>query len=170
MIQSSLGHCVLFAETRYSQKTCVMQWHFTLQCLDGSEHLEVTEPEPGVEGERLELLATVRGLEAIDKPSRVILLTPSRYVGRGLRNGLKSWRDCNWLWERFGQLVDIKDADLWQRVDRALMFHEVDCPQLGNIRIRRPGRIRGAAQAQPYYQFEACRGLPASHWTIWPSE
>ena len=103
------------------------EWHFTLQNLNNSERLEVTEFEPGVVGERLELLAAVRGLEALDQPSHVILLTPSRYVGRGIRHGISCWRDSNWMWERFGQLVDVKDADLWRRIYQALRFHQVDC-------------------------------------------
>ena len=75
--------------------------------------------------ERLDLLAVVRGLEALDQPSRVTLVTASGYVHRGLRFGLPAWRQNGWQWERYGQMVPIKNRDLWQRVDRALEFHEV---------------------------------------------
>jgi ribonuclease HI len=75
----------------------------------------------------LELLAVVRGLEAIDRPARVTLLTGSRYVSRGIRRQLSQWREDNWQWERFGEFVPIRDKDLWQRVDHALQFHQVEC-------------------------------------------
>jgi hypothetical protein len=78
-------------------------------------------------GERLELLAVVRGLEALDGPARVTLVTRSRYVSRGIRFGITEWRANEWQWERFGRVVPVKDHDLWQRVDRALLFHRVEC-------------------------------------------
>ena len=70
--------------------------------------------------------AIVRGLEALDQPSRVTLFTASRYVARGLRFGLESWRESDWQWERFGQMQPVKNADLWQRIDQAMRFHQVD--------------------------------------------
>ena len=65
-------------------------------------------------------------MEALDQPSRVTLVTPSRYVSRGLHFGLEEWRSADWCWERDGQMVPIKNADLWQRVDRAMNIHQVD--------------------------------------------
>jgi len=98
-----------------------------LQSLDGSSRLEAADAEPAVGGERLELLAVVRGLEALEQPSRVTLVTPSKYVSRGLSNGLEDWRENDWNWEHHGQMVPIKNRDLWQRLDRALAFHRVQC-------------------------------------------
>jgi hypothetical protein len=87
----------------------------------------VSDEESAMCGERLELLAVVRGLEALDGPARVTLVTKSRYVSRGLRFGMTEWRANDWQWERFGRVVPVKDCDLWQRVDRALLFHQVQC-------------------------------------------
>jgi ribonuclease HI len=87
----------------------------------------VSDGEAEACGERLELLAVVRGLEALDGPSRVTLVTKSRYVSRGIRLGITEWRANDWRWERFGRVVPVKDRDLWQRVDRALLFHKVEC-------------------------------------------
>jgi ribonuclease HI len=102
-------------------------WRFVLEALDGSAKVEVADSEPNIRGERLELLAVVRGLEALDQPSNVTLVTPSRYVSRGLSHGLPDWRQNDWQWERHGEMVPVKNRDLWQRVDRALEFHRVDC-------------------------------------------
>ena len=103
------------------------RWRFVLQAMDGKKRLAVTDADPDFGGERLELLAVVRGLEALDQPSRVTLLTGSRYVRAGLRQGLAEWREHDWQWERFGQFVPVANRDLWQRVARALEFHQVDC-------------------------------------------
>ena len=71
-------------------------------------------------------------------PSRVTLLTRSRYVRRGIRRELNQWRERRWRWERFGKLVPIRDHDLWQRVDRALQFHQVECCAWSDDATRRP--------------------------------
>ena len=103
------------------------RWHFVLESSDGKTLVEAADEEPGLRRERLELLAVVRGLEALDQPSRVTLVTTSKRVTRGFRNGLDEWRGNRWRWERDGRWIPIKNRDLWQRVDRALQFHRVDC-------------------------------------------
>ena len=98
-----------------------------LQNVESQRRFSAADSEPCDCGERLELLAVVRGLEALDGPARVTLVTKSRYVSRGIKRGLAEWRANNWRWERFGRIVPVRDHDLWQRVDRALQFHEVTC-------------------------------------------
>jgi ribonuclease HI len=118
-------HYLLFSES--CRKSSQGQWRFVLQSIDGGQPLEAADAEPGAQGERLELLAVVRGLEALDQPSRVTLVTPSKYVNRGLTYGIEEWRTNDWQWEHFGEMVPVKNRDLWQRVDRALSFHELEC-------------------------------------------
>ena len=118
-------HYLLFSES--CRKSSRGQWRFVLQSIDGSEQLEAADAEPGAFGERLELLAVVRGLEALAQPSRVTLVTPSKYVNRGLTYGLEEWRTNGWQWEHYGEMVPVKNRDLWQRVDRALVFHQLEC-------------------------------------------
>lgn len=103
------------------------RWRFVLESADGKDRFEADDVEPDVSRERLELLALVRGLEAIDQPAHVTVVTQSRYVRQGLAHGLDEWRDNGWKWERFGELTPVKNGDLWQRVDRALQFHRVEC-------------------------------------------
>jgi len=83
--------------------------------------------EPHIRGERLELLTVVRGLERLDRPARVTLMTASPYVREGIRRGVAEWRKNNWQWEFFGQMAPVRNRDLWERVDRAMQYHQVDC-------------------------------------------
>ena len=115
-------HFLLFSHGRKDQG----EWSFVLQAADGSAMFEAADSEPEIQGERLELLALVRGLEALDQPSRVTLVTSSRYVNRGLAYGLEEWRRNDWTWECYGEMVPVKNCDLWQRVDRAVQFHRVE--------------------------------------------
>ncbi|MCC9608821.1 hypothetical protein LOC68_08345 [Blastopirellula sp. JC732] len=102
-------------------------WRFVLECVGQSERLVASGEETWRDRDRLALLSVVRGLEALPEPSRVTLLTPSRYVSRGFRYGLSVWRESGFRWERFGRLAPVRDADLWQRIAQAMQFHRVDC-------------------------------------------
>ncbi len=117
-------HFLLFSEAQAKNRQG--QWRFVLQAADGSATFKAADSEPGTRGERLELLAVVRGLEALGQPSRVTLFTPSKYVNRGIAYGLDDWRANDWTWERFGQVVPVKNRDLWQRFDHALGFHRIE--------------------------------------------
>jgi ribonuclease HI len=104
-------------------------WRFVLRPLDGSSEIEAADVEPGVWGERLDLLTVVRALESLDQPSWVTLIGCTRYVEQGVLFGLAEWKEADWRWECFGRMVPVRDIDLWQRMDRILQIHRVDCGQ-----------------------------------------
>jgi ribonuclease HI len=156
------------------------RWRFILESAENGERIEASDIEPELRGERLEVLSVVRGLEALEKPSRVTLITSSRYVRLGLAFGLEQWRADHWHWERFGRIVPIKNADLWQRVDRALRIHKLECrvwridgahkrfvkelppPPESAARIQRAeGRAGSAAGSMMFAKKHDC--LPAPH-------
>ncbi len=123
---NSSPHYLLFSEACHNAKQG-SAWRFVLESVNTDCRFAATDVEPQAEGERLELLAVVRGLEALEQPARVTLVTKSRYVSRGLKFGISDWRSKGWQWERFGRLVPVRDDDLWRRVDRALEFHRIEC-------------------------------------------
>ena len=103
------------------------RWRFVLEDLVSGEKIEATDHETACAPDRTALVAVLRGLEALEQPSRVTLVTTSRYVSRGLQYGLTEWRDNDYSWERFGAVQPIRNADIWKRIDRALAFHQVQC-------------------------------------------
>ena len=123
----AVPHYLLFSESDVHPAKGVGYWKFNLQQTAGSDSLEVMEFEPCIDGERLMLLGVLRGLEALDQPSAVTIVTPSRYVARGFRSGIAQWKADDWCCERFGAMKSILYADLWKRIERALQFHQVDC-------------------------------------------
>jgi ribonuclease HI len=102
-------------------------WRFVLKAQDGDDRFEAEDVEPDVPADRLELLLLIRALETLDQPSKVTLVDSSDYVWKGVLYGLPEWRANGWRWEFFGQMVPVKNCDLWQRLDRALRFHDVCC-------------------------------------------
>jgi len=131
------------------------QWHFVLERLDGSEGLEAMDSEPQIHRDRIALLAAVRGLEALEHPSHVRLMTTSRYVDRGMRFGLPNWRDANYRWESFGALRPIRNSDLWQRISSAMQYHEISCrllsagSELAESIIVRQRKLLGTDRQEP---------------------
>lgn len=144
------------------------RWHFVLEEIDGQEKLEVADTEQQISPDRLALLCLVRGLEALEQPSRVTLFTTSRYVNRGLRFGLNSWRENDYRWERFGVQKPIRNADLWMRVDHALEFHGVDCRYLAGHQsvvsapAHRPANHPKAAEMIAEEHYPELEEVPAS--------
>lgn len=131
-------HYRLFSQFQQPDESAVGVWRFTLEAVDGSTRFEASDREPNVTGDRLALLSVIRGLEALDQPSRVSLRTTSRYVARGFRFGLPAWRENNWCWESFGAMRLVDNDDLWRKVDQILKYHRVRCrgwQPIRNLRI-----------------------------------
>ncbi len=128
-MNTTAPHYLLFTEAKNiaDGSTSGGRWRFVLEQIGTAIRIEEADIEPGVRGERLQLLAVVRGLEALEQPSHVTLITSSKFVGRGIRRGLTQWRQNDWQWERYGQMALIKHHDLWQRIDRTTRIHQINC-------------------------------------------
>lgn len=158
-MSATIPHYLLFSEARclirsphgaeQSSESLRGEWHFVLESMADQTTLEVTEEEMETDVERLELWAVIRGLEALDQAAHVTLVTRTEYVQHGFRFGLEEWRENDWQWERFGEMVPVKHADLWRRVDRALRFHRVDCRRWRFD--RGSAEVPGASVAPPHY-------------------
>ena len=102
-------------------------WRFALHNAATGETVTACDEESDAGPERLGLIALVRGLEALDQPSEVTVVTRNASIARGLQRGLGEWRNNHWRWECFGRLVPVRNADLWRRIDHALNYHRVSC-------------------------------------------
>ena len=72
---------------------------------------------------RMELMAVIRGLEALRKPCIVELTTDSQYVLRGAQEWLAGWISRKW---RTASGDPVKNRDLWERLHAAAARHHVD--------------------------------------------
>nr|WP_322975037.1 ribonuclease HI [Aporhodopirellula aestuarii] len=113
------------------------RWQFAIETAGGDPILEAEDRERG-DLNRLTLLAAVRGLEAIDGPSGVTLLSHNRYLIRSLTDSLPRWRRSDFVWDHFGRRVEVQHADLWRRIDHALGIHEVQACLLTARMVSRP--------------------------------
>lgn len=72
---------------------------------------------------RMELLAAIIGLESLKEPCQVILTTDSQYVKQGIESWLANWKKRGW---KTASKQDVKNKDLWQRLDAANSKHQVE--------------------------------------------
>ncbi|MBP2335132.1 ribonuclease HI [Saccharothrix coeruleofusca] len=72
---------------------------------------------------RMELLAPIRALEALKRPSSVRLHTDSTYVRNGITSWIVKWRANGWT---TAAKQPVKNADLWQELARAARRHRVE--------------------------------------------
>jgi ribonuclease HI len=71
---------------------------------------------------RMELMAVIRALEALTRRSDVLITVDSRYVRDGVERWMPRWKHNGW---KTKQGSDVKNQDLWQRLDQALGGHRV---------------------------------------------
>lgn len=69
---------------------------------------------------RMELLAAIKGLEALTRPCQVIVTTDSRYLQQGVTEWLPNWKRRQW---KTASGNPVKNKDLWQRLDVAVARH-----------------------------------------------
>jgi ribonuclease HI len=74
---------------------------------------------------RMELLAAIRGLEALKRPTSVELVTDSTYVGKGVSEWLPKWKANGWRRRERDRWAPIKNEELWRELDALLAKHRV---------------------------------------------
>jgi len=79
--------------------------------------------EPQTTNNRMELMAAIRGLEALKPGGRAALYTDSTYVRNGITEWIGKWKRNGW---RTAARKPVKNEDLWRRLDAALAGHAVD--------------------------------------------
>jgi ribonuclease HI len=115
----------LFADGACSGNPGPGGWAFVLRHPDSGKELERSGGERDTTNNRMELTAVIRGLESLKRPTSVELISDSMYVGQGLSLWLPKWKSNGWRRREGKQLKEIKNEDLWRRLDELLGRHKV---------------------------------------------
>ena len=78
--------------------------------------------DPGTTNNRMEMMAAIAALEALKRPARVRLHTDSTYLKDGITKWIHAWKARGW---KTANKKPVKNQDLWQRLEMALVPHEV---------------------------------------------
>jgi ribonuclease HI len=92
----------------------VLRWNGTVRELHGSD--------PQTTNNRMELMAAIQALEALNRPSRVQLHTDSKYLLDGITKWIAGWQRNGW---RTTAKQPVKNEDLWRRLIQAMDGHEI---------------------------------------------
>lgn len=84
---------------------------------------EISGGESATTNNRMEMMAAIRALESLKKPSAVVLHTDSRYVLDGITKWIKGWKAKGW---KTADKKPVKNEDLWRALEEAASRHDVD--------------------------------------------
>lgn len=71
---------------------------------------------------RMELSAAIEALEALERPSKITIVTDSSYVKDGLTKWIFGWKKNGW---KTAAKKPVKNVDLWKQLDAAQARHQV---------------------------------------------
>jgi ribonuclease HI len=91
--------------------------------LQGSgKERELCGGDPLTTNNRMELMAAIQALEALQRPTTVTLYTDSKYLLDGITKWIHGWQRNGWL---TSAKKPVKNDDLWRRLTAAMSRHEV---------------------------------------------
>ncbi|MFM2355626.1 MAG: ribonuclease [Pseudomonadota bacterium] len=100
-------------------------WGVLLRAFDGDRLVKERELKGGeglTTNNRMELLAAISALEALTAGSAITVVTDSAYVKNGVTGWIHGWKRNGW---RTADRKQVKNVDLWQRLDEAALRHRV---------------------------------------------
>ena len=89
----------------------------------GDKCKEISGGEALTTNNRMELMAAIAALEALNRPSRVELHTDSSYLKNGITGWIHRWKANGW---RTADKKPVKNEELWRRLDEARQRHDID--------------------------------------------
>jgi len=72
---------------------------------------------------QMELTAAIMALEALDKPSKITIVTDSSYVKDGITKWIFGWKKNGW---KTSAKKAVKNEELWKRLEKATNQHDVN--------------------------------------------
>ncbi|MEO8723367.1 MAG: ribonuclease HI [Sphingobium sp.] len=89
----------------------------------GATEKELSGGEALTTNNRMELLAAIEGLNALNRPCQVILSTDSNYVKDGITKWVFGWQRNGW---RTADKKPVKNVELWQALVEATKRHSIE--------------------------------------------
>ena len=100
-------------------------WAFVMRHLPSKKELEQAGFEETTTNNQMELRAVIEGLSTLKRSCRVEVFTDSVYVGKGITEWMSKWKQNGWKRKEKQRWVEVKNVELWKRLDEQLSRHEV---------------------------------------------
>ena len=79
--------------------------------------------EPDTTNNRMELMAVIQGLLALQRSCEVKVTSDSTYVLKGIQEWMPNWKKKGW---KTAAKKPVKNADLWKQLDELVELHSID--------------------------------------------
>ena len=153
----SLPEVVLFTDGACSGNPGPGGWAFILRHPASEKEIESSGGQAETTNNRMELQAVVEGLSALKRPSHVTLVTDSVYVGKGLSEWLAKWKANGWRRREGGRWKEIKNEDLWRKLDLLVAEHELSFQHVAGHSGHRENERCDELAVAAYQQFRVRR-------------
>ena len=121
-MKSSAAQIEIFVDGACSGNPGPGGWGVILRSAQGVEK-ELSGSEAHTTNNRMELMAAIKGLEALKIQAKVDLYTDSMYLRDGMTKWIPKWKQNNWL---DAVTRGIKNLDLWQRLDQLSRQYDIE--------------------------------------------
>lgn len=89
----------------------------------GKHEKELWGGELHTTNNRMEMTAVIKSLQALKKPSDVVLTTDSQYVRKGITEWITGWKRRNW---KTASKAPVKNVELWKQIDALAEQHTIE--------------------------------------------
>ena len=89
----------------------------------GDNERELCGGEHDTTNNRMELMAVIKGLSALQRPCEVRVTSDSTYVLKGIQEWMPNWKKKGW---KTASKKPVKNVDLWQQLDQLVEMHSID--------------------------------------------
>lgn len=89
----------------------------------GGHTRELSGGERVTTNNRMELMAAIQGLRALNRSCMVDLYTDSQYVRKGITEWMKGWKKNGW---KTAARKPVKNEDLWRLLDEEVARHDIE--------------------------------------------
>ncbi len=98
-------------------------WRLGAWLIAGEHEKELCGGELNTTNNRMELRAVIEALNALKRPSDVVVHTDSKYVQQGISEWIEGWKKRGW---RKADKSPVLNVDLWQALDEARQRHTIE--------------------------------------------
>ncbi|MDO5565232.1 MAG: ribonuclease HI [Planctomycetia bacterium] len=100
-------------------------WGFVMRHIASGKELVRSGGMAVTTNNQMELMAVIEGLSALRRPTYVEVVSDSTYVLNGLSSWMAGWKKLGWKRRVKGRLEEVKNVELWKRLDELSALHEL---------------------------------------------
>jgi len=100
-------------------------WAFILRHVTTGKTMEKTGATLQTTNNQMELQALIEGLQSLQRPTRVHVVTDSTYLKQGLTEWIQNWKRRGWKRKTSNGLKPVKNVEQWKQLDELTEIHQL---------------------------------------------